>query len=337
MQQVLDDIKRGVIAPVYFVTGVESYLIQLVRQAFINLIPIADRELNLTVFDLLYKSVDDVIAECNSVSFFGDRKVVIVDNSYIFSSQKQKNQIEQPIELIEAYLENPNLDTVLIFFAPYEDVDHRKKIVKAMKKIAVSINVNPLKENEMIQFVQHYIESEHYVIDRTVLNMLLKRVNYHLSIVMNELAKLFLAVSDNKIITKDLVLALVPQSIEDNVFSLTEYVLKKDTAKVLSIYDDLVLQKEDPIKLLALLISQFRLLIQVKILSSNGYSQVDIATYLKQHPYRISLAIKEMRMYQLKDLLKIYELLVQADFELKTSVMSVDVQMPILLLKVTKR
>lgn len=338
MQQILDEITQGKINSIYLVHGTENYLIDQAKKAFINIVDINNREFNLAIYDLQNSSLDSIIEECESISFFGDKKVVLIENSYIFTSQKVKGNsiLEQNIAVLEKYIQNPNPDTVLVFFVPFEELDNRKKIVKQIKQVATLVDVNPLKQQEIILFVQHYLKLSNYQMDRNILEFFLKRVNYKLTACMNELEKLFLAADDTKKITKQLIIDLVAPTLEDNIFNLTEYVLKKDTKKVLEIYHDLVLQKEEPIKLLALLIGQFRLLIQVKILSEEGYSQVDTTNYLKLHPYRVSLALKECQKKSLKELMFYYQKLIEVDFNLKTSSLSSDFQMELLLLNITR-
>ena len=97
---------------------------------------------------------------------------------------------------------------------------------------------------------------------------------------MDELQKLFLAAMDDKKITKRMVEDLVPRNLEQNIFDIVTYVLKKDVEKAIQTYRDLLLQKEEPIKINAILLGQFRLLIQVKLLAKKGYQQPDMTKVL---------------------------------------------------------
>ncbi len=45
------------------------------------------------------------------------------------------NGIEQNTDLLIDYLKEPLESTVLVFFAPYEKLDERKKITKQLKKL----------------------------------------------------------------------------------------------------------------------------------------------------------------------------------------------------------
>ena len=71
-----------------------------------------------------------------SVPFFGDRRIVIVNNPYFLTGEKKKNKVEHDIDGLLKYLEYPLETTTLVFIAPYEKLDERKKVVKTLKKVA---------------------------------------------------------------------------------------------------------------------------------------------------------------------------------------------------------
>jgi DNA polymerase-3 subunit delta len=54
------------------------------------------------------------------------------------------------------------------------------------------------------------------------------------------------------------------------VFLLTEYIQKNKKEKAVQLVKDLIVMKEEPIKLLALITSNYRLYYQSKILSQKG-------------------------------------------------------------------
>ena len=57
---------------------------------------------------------------------------------YVFfvTGEKVNNGIEQNTDLLTAYLKEPLESTVLVFFAPYEKLDERKKVTKQLKKLS---------------------------------------------------------------------------------------------------------------------------------------------------------------------------------------------------------
>ena len=95
---------------------------------------------------------------------------------------------------------------------------------------------------------------------------------------------------------------LVSRPLEDNVFDLSNAILKKDKQKTMKLYDDLKKIKTEPIQLIALLAKQFRFLLQVKILKNEKYSNEQIANELNAHPYRVKIALDNCRQFSLKEI-----------------------------------
>src|SRR6185312_11492925 len=95
-----------------------------------------------------------------------------------------------------------------------------------------------------------------------------------------ELEKLSLYVSDSKRIDEGIVEKLTSRSFEQNIFDLVDKVVQRKMDEAFRIYYDLRKQNEEPIKILALLSSQFRLIYQVKELLKKGYGQQQVAKTL---------------------------------------------------------
>ncbi len=159
-----------------------------------------------------------------------------------------------------------------------------------------------------IQDVQKWIvaraDEVHVHIDNTAVSLLLELVGSNVTMLAKEMDKLTLYVGMGGEITTKLVAELVPKSVEQNVFALTEKVVKKDIAGAMQILDGLFTQQEEPIKLLALLVSQFRLLYQVKELQQRGYGQNQIASHIGVHPYRVKLAMNQTKFFSFEELKK---------------------------------
>lgn len=312
-------ITKGQFSPVYLFLGTESYLADSAKQTLIQATLAEDeRDLNFGIYDMEEVPVGVALDDAESVPFFGDKRLVIMDRPNFFTAEKSKQKIDHDLVWLENYLKNPPDFTILAFFAPYEKLDERKKITKLLKKTATVIEVNTLSEKEVRHFLKDTIANEGYTMTPEAFELFIQLTDAKLSTAMSELPKLLLFSSDTKQITKSAVNDLVAKSLEQNIFALVEYVLKRQTANALSLYQDLLLQKEDPIKINAILMTQFRLLLQVKFLEKKGYQQGDSVGMLKVHPYRVKLAIQQARKFSEKVLVSAFEGLVDAEYRLKT-------------------
>lgn len=327
-------IKKGVFSPVYLFLGTEMYFIQEARKTLLEYsMPTEDQDLNIGMYNMDEAPLGNALEDAESIPFFGDRRVVIVDNPIFLTGEKPKGSVEHDIEWLERYLNHPSDTTILVFFAPYEKLDNRKKISKLIQKKANVVNVSPLKDTETRQYLSKVIQNEGYQMDRQTVQFFFERIEDNLSKGMDELQKLFLAAMDDKKITKRMVEDLVPRNLEQNIFDIVTYVLKKDVEKAIQTYRDLLLQKEEPIKINAILLGQFRLLIQVKLLAKKGYQQPDMTKVLKIHPYRIKLANQQIRNLNEKKLTDAYLGLVEAETKMKTGDGLKEVQFELFMLK----
>jgi DNA polymerase-3 subunit delta len=84
------------------------------------------------------------------------------------------------------------------------------------------------------------------------------------------------------------------------------------------IFRELLAVGEEPIKILALLANQFRLIYGIKNLSSSGYSNNQIASSLSVSPGRIFYGQKQANLFEDKELKHIIQLIAETDYAMKT-------------------
>lgn len=291
-------------APIYLITGAEDYLQTAAQQQFMRILSPEEKELNFSQYNLSETSLTTVLDDAMSIPFLGEHRLVLLTNPVFLTSDKDKinHQYDDFIE----YLKNPTLTTILAIFAPYAKLDERKKIVKTLRKHAVIVNTAKLSEKASREAFQYELKQHGVKITSQALQLLIQRTDADFSLMMAQLPKLLLYAQSSKEITNDAIINLVTPKLEDNVFALVNSILKRNVQKALTQYKMLLLQQEDPIKLNAILLNQFRLLLQVKILKNKGYTQSDLVTILKVHPYRIKLALEQIHNLSKDDLMHAY-------------------------------
>lgn len=338
LQQQLNKIKNGEIAPIYLVLGQEQFLTDTFKQTITQqVIQNEDDELNFATFDMGETPLSVAVEEANTIPFFGDYRLVAIDNPYFLTGEKKNSTLEHNIDELLAYLEAPSSTTILVIYAPYEKLDERKKIVKLLKRQAVLVDTKMMQEKEVRQYVQNYINNAGYEITPEAFELFLRLSDMELSKIMSELNKILLYSSESKKITKDVIGNLVPKSLEHNIFDMVTYVTKGQSEQALILYRDLLLQGEETIKINSILISQFRLLLQVKIMLSNGYQQSNMLDILKIHPYRIKLAIQQVKSFELTELKDVFQDLVENDYRIKTGQMEKELLFELFLLRIRRR
>src|SRR5699024_3557294 len=153
-------IKQKPLKNIYFVLGTEMFLQEQVREAFLARLNIEENDLNFSQFDLKETPVSQLLLEVESSPFFGDHRLVFVENPFFLTTEKPKNAPENDLEELIKYLENPLETTILVFWINTEKMDERKKVTKRLKKSAELIDVQPMKEADVRRYLQQTITND---------------------------------------------------------------------------------------------------------------------------------------------------------------------------------
>lgn len=306
---------------IYLFYGLEDYLIQKEIDSILNKSDID--AISVSKYDLGNITIDKVIEDCEISSMFSDKKAIIVNNSYIFTGQNKKGQIEQNITLLENYLTNPNENTFLIFIIDSEKLDERKKIVKLIKQKGIVKEFNT--SGNINSIVKNFFDG--YKISDSSINKLVNRVGNNLQILEEEAEKLKIYKEDSKEITDDDIINVTNKNADLDIFKLIDNIIIKNKKLALETYNEMIKYGEEPIKILVMIANQIRLMYQVKLLYKKGYAEKDAASLLGIHPYRVKLAIEKGRKYTENDLLMYLDHLADLDAKIKQS--NIDKQMAI--------
>ncbi len=202
--------------------------------------------------------------------------------------------------------------------------------------MATTVEIGKLREAEIKHLVTERVTSQGFKINPDALDRMMQLTGGKLTSMMGELPKLCLYNNDTKVINIDSVNGLVSRSMEQNVFDLVNMVLKKNAKQSMDIYQQLLLENNEPIRINAVLVQQFRLLLQVMILQKHGYSQGNLASALKVHPYRVKLAMQTVRQFKYDQLRDAYIGLIETEKEMKSTSRSPELLFELFVLKFMK-
>lgn len=317
--ELVKQLKEKTPALVYLVLGTQQVLQGKALTAFLSLIPEEQQVMNVGRYDMEVTPVASALDDAVSAPFFGERRLVIINKPYFLTNEKKGGKVDNDLSAVIKYLHHPEPTTTLVFLAPYEKLDGRKKLVKELKKVAVNVSAAPLDERSARQQVEGQLRQAGFTIDDAALELLVQRTNADYGLMVANVAKLEILAYQDKHITAPMVQALVPQSLDDNVFDLVTAVLRRDQPRSLELYQQLLASQKQPLQINAVLVSQFRLLIQLKVLVNHGLSQGSIASRLNVHPYRVKLGLRTVRQFSLERLANAYLGLVKIEQNLKTT------------------
>lgn len=260
---------------------------------------------NVIYYDVNNDSIEDIILECNTYSMFSNIKIVVVNIEGILN-----NKIDDTKYL--EYLDNYNKDVILINVCYSDKVDTRRKIYKKINEVGKIVGLT--KDNNYLNnLVKNYLND--YKMED--INYFINKVGNNINDITNELDKLISYKLDNKYITKVDIDNIVSENINDEIFSLTNAIIKNDKKRAIKLYNHFKNNNYDETQMISLIASTFRFLLQVKILYNKGMSSEDIAKTLNVHPYRVKVNLNDL-YYLDEEMLKDYLVkLCELDYKIK--------------------
>ncbi|MBN4936369.1 DNA polymerase III subunit delta, partial [Staphylococcus sp. EG-SA-6] len=202
----------------------------------------------------LYETdMSTVIEEALTMPFISEKKVIVVKNSFIFTGEKVNKDITPNNEQVIEFLEKYDGENLVIFEIYSNKLDERKKLTKSLKKSSKLSKVDQMSEEEIKSWIQNQLHENYKDIKQDALNLFIELTGVNFNIVSQELDKISLFLGDRTTITKNDVSLIINRSLEQNVFLLTEFIQKNQKDKAIQLVKDLIIMKEEPIKLLALI------------------------------------------------------------------------------------
>lgn len=316
-QSFINSVQRGVVSPVYIFHGTEKLLIdnmiKKLKGKFLK------EEVEAFNFDKLEGdklSLNQITDLANVMPVMSDKRIVLVENpSFLLSGNKKESKEEE--ENLLAYIKDPNLSSCLVFKVAGK-IDKRKKLYKEIQKVGKVIECQGLKRDKMEQWILNYLNKKNVKIDKEALNYLVIIGGEGLEFLINELEKIILYVQSERI-TLEVVQELVAKTSEINVFHLIDNIANQQGKKALEQLHTSLSMGEAPLKLVYLLVRQFRMIIIAKDLLTIGFSEKQIREKLDQAPFVVSNVIRQGHRFTINELIAALDYLLETEKKLKSS------------------
>ena len=320
------------------VTGEDLGQFELLKEQLLKQIQFNTANLNFALFDMKEADYKQVELDLVSLPFFSDEKIMILDHFVDLTTAKKRHMTDEELKSFEAYLENPVETTKLIILAEGK-LDSKRRIVKLLKRDAQVFEASELKEQDLRDYFNKVAQAEGLHFSPPAFDQLLLKSGFQFSEISKNIAFLKSYKDAGEIDLKDIEDA-IPKTLQDNIFDLTQMILQQKVDAARSLVRDLTLQGEDEIKLIAIMLGQFRIFTQVKILFENGRneSQIvsDLSDYLgrKVNPYQVKFAIRDVRSLSLSFLKKTITCLIETDYQIESGLYNKDYLFDLALLKI---
>lgn len=294
----------------YLIEGIDHLIIsnkisEITKKNNFDQVPISNYDMDET-------TLDNALEDLDTYSFLQEKKVVIISNFDSLKFEENENSINHLIK----YLQNP-LESNLLFIT-CKKLDDRRKINKELKKL---LNYEKIEINSLTYIKQQF---KSYELENGVLELINELCQNDISKINNECQKLKNYKINEKIITKEDVNNLVSKKLSqlnELSFSLIRQLAEKNKSMALKTYNELLEYQFEPLSIIGLLESQFRIMYQIKALEKEKLNNDEIAQKLgEKSSYRIKKVREVTKFYSKSEILDIFIKLSDIDFKIKTSI-----------------
>jgi DNA polymerase-3 subunit delta len=307
--KIINDLKAGIIKPIYFLMGEEPYYIDKLTEYIENNILSEDEKgFNQTVIYGRDATIEDIVSNAKRYPMMAERQVVVV---------REAQELSRTIDKLESYAENPQPTTVLVVAYKYKTLDKRKKLVKLIAKNGVIFESKKLYENQVGTWIQRLLQGRGYSIEPKANAMLVEFLGNDLSRISNELDKLQIILPKGHTITPKDIEYNIGFSKDYNVFELQNAIGSKDQLKAYKIAQYFADNpKDNPLVVTVSLVFGFF----VKILKYHGLKDKDpraAAPVLGVNPFFMKDYEIALRNYPMKKVSSIVASLREIDVKSK--------------------
>lgn len=250
--------------------------------------------------------LDKIREKIEAVSMFDEKKLVILENIF-----KNKKTPQDFFDYAKKSKLKENQDVILVI------VQEGKLAVSSFKnKLSMLEEFSLLKGAELTNWVKGRFSKDNIQIEPGALGKLVAYVGSDLWQMSNEIGKLVSYKKGNQI-TEDDIDLLVKSNLDTNIFKTLDALAFRDKKTALKLLHEHLEQGENEIYLLTMLIYQVRTLLKLKDLMERNVPYYSLAKKSGLHPFVVKKSSGQLRNFSLEGLKKIYQRLLEIDFNLK--------------------
>jgi len=225
-EQIINDWKRKIFKPIYWLEGEEEYFINEVMEfAEHHLLPEEEKSFNLSIFYGKDADWASVVNACMRYPMFAERQVVLL---------KEAQQMRD-LSKLEPYIQQPLGSTVFVVSYKDKKVDGRSKLAKLLKDKGELLSTKKLYDNQLPEWIIELLQARGLSINQKALYLLIDHIGNDLTRIKSEIEKIQINLGTRKEIHEDDVENFVGISKEYNAFELQAALVRKDLSKALRI------------------------------------------------------------------------------------------------------
>lgn len=314
-QKVFKDLESDLVKPLYLVVGSEPFqaneIIKQFKTKFVK--EQTSQALNFELWDGEGLNGSELL---NSLDILPGLFSSEEEMRFIICQRFDKAPAGS-LEILQSYFKNPSTGTVFLMVA--DKADKRKNWYKSVDEFGDIIEVREPYDREWPKWHGYFERKYGKKIEPAAWEMLVSGSGRCLSLLASEIEKITVYLNQKNILQITDVQAMGSYSGGEDIFSLVEDIALNKKASALRKYDALMRQGESDIKLLSIVVRQFRMIDQALRLSKSGITDPKlVAGQIGAHPFFVSKIFDQMRKHSEEKLGHVLDLLAKSDYQIKT-------------------
>lgn len=306
MQVINQDIKEHSFKPVYLLYGEETFLKNSYKNKLKEAI-IGDDTMNFSYFEGKNLDVDELIRMADTMPFFSEKRLVLIEESNFFKSAAD--------ELV-SYLPSMPDTTCLVFVE--SQVDKRNRMFKKVRELGYAAELERQDTAQLAKWAAGLLNREGRKITGRSMELFLSKTGDDMEHIRMELEKLVSYTNGREVITDEDVETVCTVRVTNRIFDMVTAMVNRQTRKAMDLYEDLLALKEPPMRILFLIARQFNQLLQVKELMGKGMDKSAIASRLKLQPFVTGKIMPQAKQFSREQILSYVTLCVETEEAVKS-------------------
>ena len=307
MQQLIQDLKNQSYKQMYLLYGEEDYLRKQYRDKLKEALVSPDDTMNYHYFEGKDINVGEIIDLAETLPFFADRRVIILENSGLCKSGG---------DALAEYLKQPAESVVIILVET--QTDKRSRLFKVIKEQGRASEFVVQNEQTLKRWIASLAKQDGKKISEATAEYFLEKTGTDMANIRTEWEKLVCYAMNKEIIEMADIEAVCTQRVSNRIFDMVAAIAEKRQKEALDMYHDLLTLKEPPMGILALIARQFNLMLQVKELQQKGMSGRQIADKVGLAPFIVQKYERQASRFKMRELKEALSACVEADEAVKS-------------------
>lgn len=329
------EIKKNSIANGYVFCGLDEELIKSSIDPIIK--KVVDKDflgLNFIKIDGLTSTFDEIENACETLPFFGDKKVVLVYRANFLKDKPDKEGAKTYTEILK-YIKDLPQHTILIMYYLFNDkrdTPKKNKKLSTLDKYVKVVHCDKLKKDKYYKKIEDIFKENGRTIGKVQLKYFADKVQNNFDIIKREIDKLDCYALGREL-TKEDIDKLIPNKSEDDIFDLVEYISLRKVEKAIDLLDELLFKADQHMLIISSIGNHFKRLYEIKTYLLKGKKLEFFMSKYRLPQFVCEKLMNQASKFSLKQLNQLIKVCVNTEIKLKSSTTDKQMEMELMLFK----